>query len=292
MKTEHIKNISVIAHRYDVFIFDIFGVVHDGGAIFTDTLETISKLSASGKSVFFLSNAPHRASYVAEQLKQVGVDESLYFGILTAGEQTHRYLQSKSASAPMSLGKTCYFVGSQTMVDILPTDGYELTRDINSADFILVAGPETPLSTLENYEAVLREGAKHALPMICGNPDLQVFRKGRHEIRAGHLAAFYQSIGGQVTYCGKPFSEIYNLVGQVFRGVPRKRMLMIGDSFYTDVAGANHAGMDSLLSISKNTLYEIGYNADTIDCPHFAKLVQTLADVQSIPTYFANPLKW
>ena len=82
----------------------------------------------------------------------------------------------------------------------------------------------------------------HRLPMICGNPDLEVIRDGVRVLCAGSLAARYQELGGDVRSLGKPDPAIYQ-PALASLGVPTHRVLAVGDSLRTDIAGAVSAGL-------------------------------------------------
>lgn len=292
MKMENIQSISSIANKYDVYIFDIFGVLHDGFGRIEPTYQIIRRLSDAGKYIFLLTNSPHRAYVVVDQLKKLGFDASSYHGILTAGDQTYCDLRNNSTKTHQRLGRTCYFIGTKAMRDILPTDKYEITTDIKAADFILVAGPENSSSTLEQYEDILLQAIDRSLPMICSNPDIQVFSRGRQEMRAGRLAAFYQTLGGKVYFYGKPHAATYEMVGQLLKGFRKERMLIIGDSLYTDVRGANNARIDSLLLVSQNTMHEIGCDDKSINTEKILQILHDFNNQSIVPTYLTNELIW
>ena len=61
----------------------------------------------------------------------------------------------------------------------------------------------------------------------------------------GAIAALYESMGGQVTWIGKPYPEIYRHAARLI-GNP-SRILCIGDSAEHDVAGGRAAGFSTLL---------------------------------------------
>jgi HAD superfamily hydrolase (TIGR01459 family) len=118
----------------------------------------------------------------------------------------------------------------------------------NQAEFVLNTGPDDDVSDprdlatfLPELEACLRAGLK----MICANPDLVVMRAGVRILCAGALAQHYQTLGGNVIYLGKPDPAIYRLALAML-GVAASRVLAIGDSLHTDIAGAAGAGIDSL----------------------------------------------
>ena len=102
---------------------------------------------------------------------------------------------------------------------------------------------------VEDYEAQLRAAAGLGLPMICANPDLEVIAGGVRQICAGALARRYEELGGRVRYHGKPHAEIYGACLAALAGVEPARILAVGDSLRTDIAGAQAIGLDSLLVI-------------------------------------------
>jgi HAD superfamily hydrolase (TIGR01450 family) len=83
--------------------------------------------------------------------------------------------------------------------------------------------------------------------MICANPDLVVVNAGRRELCAGALAQRYEELGGVVRYHGKPYGATYDEVFKLMSGIARRRVLAVGDSLRTDMAGAKAAGIDGLL---------------------------------------------
>jgi ribonucleotide monophosphatase NagD (HAD superfamily) len=78
--------------------------------------------------------------------------------------------------------------------------------------------------------------------MICGNPDLEVIRGGVRVLCAGALAVRYQELGGDVRSLGKPDPAIYQpVLAQL--AMPKDRVLAVGDSLRTDIAGATAVGL-------------------------------------------------
>jgi HAD superfamily hydrolase (TIGR01459 family) len=89
------------------------------------------------------------------------------------------------------------------------------------------------------------------LPLVCANPDIVVERGDRLIYCAGAIAELYREIGGEVIFYGKPHRPIYDRameIAQSRRGAatPPTRVLAIGDSVRTDLAGAHGFGIDCL----------------------------------------------
>lgn len=63
----------------------------------------------------------------------------------------------------------------------------------------------------------------------------------------GAIGFYYEKFfGGKVLYFGKPFREIFDFAQEVSLS-EKDRILMIGDTLWTDILGAHNAGMDSAL---------------------------------------------
>ena len=80
--------------------------------------------------------------------------------------------------------------------------------------------------------------------MLCANPDLVVHRGAQLCFCAGALARDYEKLGGTAIYYGKPHGPVYDMALQA-AGNPKKP-LAVGDGLFTDIAGANRAGLDAL----------------------------------------------
>ncbi|HVC57667.1 MAG TPA: TIGR01459 family HAD-type hydrolase, partial [Stellaceae bacterium] len=116
-----------------------------------------------------------------------------------------------------------------------------------AADFILNTGPAGWDDTLDDYAAVLRQSRERDLAMVCANPDLVVIHDGKPALCAGALAEAYEAQGGRVRWHGKPYPSVYQSCLALLGIADRRRILAIGDSLRTDIAGAAGAGIDSLL---------------------------------------------
>ena len=59
------------------------------------------------------------------------------------------------------------------------------------------------------------------------------------------LPQFFENLGGEVIYFGKPHKEIYKpLINK------NEKTLIIGDNLRTDIKGANNIGLDSIFIIN------------------------------------------
>ena len=83
-----LTGLSEIIDRYDGFILDLWGVLHDGCKAYPGVIETLERLKQAGKKTVLVSNAPRRNPVVIKKLEGMGIKRGLYTGIVTSGEVT------------------------------------------------------------------------------------------------------------------------------------------------------------------------------------------------------------
>jgi HAD superfamily hydrolase (TIGR01459 family) len=242
-----VDGMRALAPIYDGFILDLWGVVHDGTAPFPGVLDCMERLIGTGKRLVLLSNAPRRADDVRRRIAKIGVPEKLYHGVMSSGEEAWQYLHRRHDPFYAGLGRRCLHIGSER--DLEMRDGLDLVfvETPGDGDFILNTGPAEWNDTIEDYAPVLHAARGRDLQMVCANPDLVVIHDGRPALCAGALAEEYERIGGRVRWHGKPHPSVYDSCLGLLGIADRRRLLAIGDSLRTDIAGAAGAGIDSLL---------------------------------------------
>src|SRR5580698_9363305 len=90
---EHLSGFAPLAERYEGFVLDLWGVIHDGVTAFPHAVETLGYLRAAGKRTLLLSNVPRPNEAVQTMMRRMGIAASLYTGILTSGEAVRRALR-------------------------------------------------------------------------------------------------------------------------------------------------------------------------------------------------------
>jgi HAD superfamily hydrolase (TIGR01459 family) len=129
--------------------------------------------------------------------------------------------------------------------------------------------------------------------MICANPDIVVERGHRLIYCAGALAELYETLGGKVLWAGKPHPPIYEhalTMAAKARGAttPSARVLAIGDSVRTDLAGANRMGLPCLFVTAGIHADELGER----DNPDAQAMQQLFAGASHPPKAVTPKLKW
>ncbi len=236
-----------LAAEYDGYILDLWGVIHDGVTVFPGVMDCLSRLREVGKRIVLLSNAPRRSHVIVGQLEEFGVPGELYDGVMSSGQEAYDHLAARDDPWYAALGERCFHIGPERDMNMLEGLSLQDMETLSEAQFILNTGPWDDGETVSDYEDTLVEGARAKLPMICSNPDLEVVRGGVRMICAGALARRYEELGGEVRYHGKPDKEIYESCFRCLGIADHSRILAVGDSLRTDIAGGKNAGIDSLL---------------------------------------------
>lgn len=104
---------------------------------------------------------------------------------------------------------------------------------------------------LAEFSLQLEKLAALGKTLFLSNPDVFApFRIDNDKypvVTQGAIGFYYEKFfGGKVLYFGKPFKEIFDFAKEV--SVSEKdKILMVGDTLWTDILGAHNAGMDSAL---------------------------------------------
>jgi HAD superfamily hydrolase (TIGR01459 family) len=243
------SGVAELAARYDHFLVDQWGVLHDGHAPYPGAVECLQHLHAAGKQVLLLSNSGKRTWVNRERLHDMGFDETLFDHVVTSGEATWRALADRTDPFFRDLGQRCVLwsrYGDRSLVEEL-----DLTVvGVEHADFLLLGGTEDS-ARLEDFIAPLERAAVRDLPMVCANPDIiAVHPNGTFGMAPGAVARHYEGLGGRVFYVGKPHRPIYALCLEALGNPAPEQIIAIGDSVQHDIAGGLGMGMQTALNMA------------------------------------------
>ncbi|MEE8332983.1 MAG: TIGR01459 family HAD-type hydrolase [Alphaproteobacteria bacterium] len=244
-----IDGIGALASSYQAVIIDLWGVIHDGVKLYPGVADTLRALSDAAIPYAMLTNAPRRADAIGAMMDRMGLAPDLRPHVMSSGEATFLGLKDRRDDWYDGTGRRYLHIGPGRDRGLFEGLEVEQAADVADAGLIVNTGPWEDNETVADYEEQLAEGARRGLKMVCANPDLEVIRGGTRIICAGALAKRYEELGGDVLYYGKPYPPIYRMCLAQLGGPPPDRVLAIGDSLLTDIAGATAMGMDSLLVI-------------------------------------------
>jgi HAD superfamily hydrolase (TIGR01459 family) len=205
--TLRLDGLGPVVDRYDVFLFDMWGCLHDGRKAFAGVNDLLARLRALGKTTIALSNAPRRVSILRAQLPGFGLAESDFRAIVTSGEASWRALAARAHG-----DLTRYFhVGMEGNLTDPAEIGLREVPTLEDAQFVYATGAAGDGTLdMQALQPVIRRARELNLPMVCANPDLEVLRGEQRLLCAGTLAAAYEALGGTVHYHGKPHAGVYD----------------------------------------------------------------------------------
>ena len=240
-----LKGLGGIAERYDAFILDQWGVLHNGRAPYPGVVEALAAMRQADKKICLLTNSGRRARMNRDRLTEMGFPPASYDGLITSGEAAWLGLRDRKDPRLHDLGNRALLITRDNDLEVVEDLGLTLTSDAATADFVYLSGVDSPPKTLDDYEPVLHSAHERGLPMICSNPDRIAVSGDGLLIAPGTIAARYEEIGGRVFYFGKPNRPIYEACLEVLSGIAPERILCVGDSLEHDIAGANGMGIAS-----------------------------------------------
>ena len=227
----------------DVVLSDIWGVVHNGLESFPEACEALHTFRTQGGTVILITNAPRPADSVQRQLRKLGVADDTY--------DAHRHFRrpDPASTSPTIPAEKMFWLGPERDNSIYR--GLDpVLAPLEQADYIVCTGLfDDETETAEDYRAMMMQARERKLPLICANPDIVVERGDRLIYCAGAIAELYRELGGEVIFYGKPHRPIYERAMALAaerrgKATPLDRVLAIGDSVRTDLAGAHGFGID------------------------------------------------
>jgi HAD superfamily hydrolase (TIGR01459 family) len=243
---EALPGIRPLIDRYDAFLVDQFGVLHDGRSPYPGAVAAMTALHRAGKRVLVLTNSGKRSEPNRQRVLRLGFPDGA-FDVLSSGEVAWRGIRDGSLGAPFMTGRAVFVIGR-------PGDDYgvaELGAAVadapEHADFLLIAASDAPRTSLEDYRRLLARAAAKGIPALCCNPDMDMLTEQGLQPAPGAIAALYRGLGGHVVMVGKPDAAIYRHALALLDSVRPSRILAVGDSLEHDIQGAKSAGFDAAL---------------------------------------------
>lgn len=230
-----------LVDRYDAIVCDLDGVVYRGDPAVPYAVEA---LSAAGIPIqYATNNASRPPSAVGEHLRRLGL--SLEDSSVATSSQAAAWLLTKHVAA----GASVLAIGGVGVAEALRERGYVPVTSVSDEPAAVVQGygGDVTADDLAQAAYAVQRGAlwlatntDHTLPTDAG------YAPGNGAL----VLAVGAAVGrGPDLVAGKPDEPLYLMCAERL-GVEPARVLAIGDRLETDIEGAHHAGMDSLLVLS------------------------------------------
>ena len=244
-----INSIIDIVYKYDNYLIDQWGVMHDGISGYKHAIETINYLKKKNKNLIIISNSSKRQTSSEEKLPKLGFKKNSFNKVLTSGEMIWRLIYEKYSK--LNIKKKCFHIYDNSKEDGLRfRDGLNnilFVDKIDDADFILACTPFVNMKPID-YIPILDKAIDNNLTMYCANPDFETIEKNKKQniFCMGAIAEIYKKMGGEVIIQGKPDKSIYEEATSLIK-LDKTKTIAVGDSIFHDIKGANNFSIDSIL---------------------------------------------
>jgi len=244
-----IKGIAQLINKYDVFIIDQWGVMHNGLNGYDHAIDCIKFLKKNNKKLIVVSNSSKRKESSLKRLPILGYSENDFDEILTSGEMIWRELSLLTESYGKNL-INCFHIYDKSKEDGISfrngLNHIKFVEDINESDFILGCTPFYNSKPID-YIPILKKAFEKKLIFFCANPDYETIENTNNNIYCmGTISELYREMGGEVIIKGKPDKEIY-IQSTMNICSDKSKIIAIGDSVFHDIKGADNFGIDSVL---------------------------------------------
>lgn len=251
------QSLDALSEKYRTILCDVWGVIHDGGAMYPGVVERFEKWREEGRKVVILTNAPRPADRVERELERLGLDPSLWHALTSSGQAGIEAL----THPPRHVG----FCGTKWDFEDMEAHGVQFATANEPHDEICLTGLDEYRSSVDEYRAELEAWRARDMLVHCLNPDRIVEHKGDIVVCAGALADAYEAMRGQVRFYGKPETPMFEHALKLADNPPKDEVVMIGDGPATDMVGAKRVGIDGVLVRAGVSRGEIEWGAEIGD---------------------------
>lgn len=223
---------------FDVVMFDLDGTIYYGSQIINGANETIKFFRNNGKKVYFsTNNSTKTRKHIYDKLIRMGVDCQLD-EVITSGYLAALYAKRNSM-------KSIYIFGSLDLVEEFEEQGIAVVQDETAENLLIGYNPEMTYKGLTSALQV----ALHANHIIACN---------KERVYPGENARLMPGCGAMtapIEWCanrecdiiiGKPNTLMVDVISER-SNIPNHRVLVIGDTYESDIAMADSAGAQSIL---------------------------------------------
>jgi glycerol 3-phosphatase-2 len=231
---------QALCRVYDLAMLDLDGVVYVGGDAIPGAPEHLADARAAGMRLAFITNHASRPpEAVAEHLREIGVDAKAE-DVVTSAQAAARLVSDRFGA-----GARVVCLGADGLREALQDQGQvPVGADEDAVAIVTGYGPDVRWSEIMRAAVRIRDG----LPWVASNTDSTF--PAAFGVAPGHgvqVEMLRRFTGVDPEVAGKPARP---LLDETVRRVGGQRPLMVGDRLDTDIEGADHAGLDSLLVLT------------------------------------------
>lgn len=286
------NSVRDLYESYDSFLLDMYGVLYNGSCLYDGVLDLLSNMKNAGKIIVILSNTTIVSNISMKRYEKWGLfHRKHYDDFITSGDVFSKTLREDFSGA-------AYHQIFSPNTELFSKAGLIESNSIKDADFIYVGIPlcngvqvnlnnlvdlqDFPISVdslfnidwanlrqLRGISETLDQCLKYNKKLFVANPDVFAIERIEGEdspvLCQGAIGEYYENMGGEVLYFGKPYSPVYDYAKKFVKG----KSVMVGDTPWTDVLGGNMAHMDTILTltgVSESFMKKMPHETSMSDC--------------------------
>ncbi|MDD2839755.1 MAG: HAD hydrolase-like protein [Rickettsiales bacterium] len=249
-----LDNILDLKERFDIFIFDAYGVFWDGAGFYEGSREAMAELVADDKIVYILSNADKLGADTRNKYLGYGfVKDTHYNEIITSGDAVKDALLNDEIYFIKNLQARKVYQFGKPNKGVFEGSDYVMVDKLSEAELIYLSVPklneeeynslkdkygdylfESKMSkeggirtwestNIEVYSEKIDLFFKSGLPILNANPDYTALTgvKGSDArifaIRQGAIAEVLRKLGSEVIEYGKPYEDIFKFIFKIMK---------------------------------------------------------------------------
>ena len=252
-----------LAQQHDCLLLDLDGTLFRGSAATPGAVQTLARVTA--RALFVTNNASRSAGEVAAHLRELGFSADSRQVVTSAQSAAHLLAEH------LTSGSTVLIVGTDALAAEVAAAGLRPVRSFSDGPVAVAQGLSLTTCWADLAEAALaiRAGAL----WVSANLDATLpTERGLLPGNGAMVAALRAATGAEPLVAGKPAPTLMR--DALARGAFHAP-LAVGDRLDTDIAGANAAGLPSLMVLT-------GVNS-AVDAVHAAAPLR--------PTYIGADLR-
>jgi glycerol-1-phosphatase len=230
--------VGTLAQQYDCLLLDLDGTVFRGHALTEGAADSLDEVT--GRKLFVTNNASRSADQVAGHLCDIGLKATAEDVVTSAQSAAHML------AAQLAPESRVLVVGTDSLADEITAVGLRPVRLAQDKPHAVVQGHSAETGWIDLAEAALaiRAGAL----WVAANVDATLpTERGLLPGNGSMVAALKTATDAEPQVAGKPAPTL--LRDALARGDFRAP-LVVGDRLDTDIAGANAAGLPSLMVLT------------------------------------------
>ncbi|GBE68330.1 D,L-glycerol 3-phosphate phosphatase [Mycobacterium sp. MFM001] len=229
---------GTLAQEYDCLLLDLDGTVFRGHQLTEGAVESLDK--APGRKLFITNNASRSADEVASHLRDLGLDATGDAVVTSAQTAAHVLADQLDPDSRVLI------VGTESLANEIAAVGLRPVRLSQDNPDAVVQGhsPQTCWTDLAEAALAIRAGAL----WVAANVDPTLpSERGLLPGNGSMVAALKTATDAEPQIAGKPSPAL--IKDALARGDFRAP-LVVGDRLDTDIAGANAAGLPSIMVLT------------------------------------------